>query len=78
MILLFLVVVVLPALAGLYWLSRCGAATRTVGRVCYRARRGPFIRCRDHGWQIVARGDLMALGCFGLAYGGLRLWQLVD
>ncbi|WP_322770238.1 hypothetical protein [Frankia sp. Cr1] len=78
MIVLFLGVVVLPVFAGLYWMSRCGAATRTTGRLCYRARRGLFTRCRDHGFQIVARGDLLAVGFFALAYGGLRLWAIVN
>ena len=38
MIVLFGFLVLLPAFAGLYWLSRCGAATRTAGRLCYRRR----------------------------------------
>ena len=48
MIVLFGFLVLMPAFAGLYWLSRCGAATRTTGRLCYRARRGLLTRCHDH------------------------------
>lgn len=77
MILLFLLVVVLPVFGGLYWLSRCGAVTRSTTRLCYRARRGLFTRCHDHGFQVVARGDLLAVLCFATAYGGLRFWGAV-
>ncbi len=78
MIFLFVCVVVLPVVGGLYWLSRCGAATRTTGRLCYRARRGLFSRCHDHGFQLIARGDLLAVGFFALAYGGLHLYKILN
>jgi hypothetical protein len=78
MIVLFGFLVLLPAFAGLYWLSRCGAATRTTGRLCYRARRGLLTRCHDHGFQLIARGDLLATVFFAIAYGGFRLYKIVN
>ncbi|EFC86545.1 hypothetical protein [Parafrankia sp. EUN1f] len=78
MIVLFVCVVLLPLFAGLYWLSRCGAATRSTGRLCYRRRRGLLSRCHDHGFQLIARGDLLALGCFVFAYGGFRFYGIFD
>jgi hypothetical protein len=78
MIVLFGCLVLLPAFVGLYWLSRCGAATRTTGRLCYRRRRGLLRRCHDHGFQLIARGDLLALLCFAIAYGGFRLYEIAN
>ncbi|CUU60813.1 hypothetical protein Ga0074812_14813 [Parafrankia irregularis] len=78
MIVLFVFLVLLPGFAGLYWLSRCGAATRSTGRLCYRRRRGLLSRCHDHGFQLIARGDLLAILFFAVAYGGFSLYKVVN
>ncbi|OHV33124.1 hypothetical protein BBK14_33715 [Parafrankia soli] len=78
MIVLFVCIVAVPFVAGLYWLSRCGAATRTTGRLCYRRRRGLLSRCQDHGFQLIARGDLLAILFFAIAYGGFRFYKILS
>ncbi|THJ49450.1 MULTISPECIES: hypothetical protein [Frankia] len=77
MIVLFVCVVLLPLMAGLYWLSRCGAASGT-GRLCRRRRRGLLSRCYDHGFQPIAYGDFLAIGFFALAYGGFRFYKILS
>lgn len=68
------VAVLVPFAAGGEACARCGARTSSTAAACRRVRRGPLRRCRDHGRQLLVRGDRVALGWWAVAGIGLTVW----
>jgi len=68
------VAVLVPLAVGAEACARCGARTSSTAAACRRVRRGPLRRCRDHGRQLLVRGDRVALGWWAVAGVGLTVW----